>query len=147
MVSRRYQSWVAKRRILCLQCVIFQFLNSRDIITKLPPKESCFCCTLIFPRHFTQILHSGNLFIPLFTSSHLYKFCLSFYLLTNGTRPSCWYFVIFSLLEHLISWPDWPLWLNPQRWCLLQNSRNQGLRQLIWRCQAHSVIFWVEFSL
>ena len=64
------------RRILCLQCVIFQFLNSRDIITKLPPKESCFCCALIFPGHFTQTLHSGNLFIPPFTSSHLYKFCL-----------------------------------------------------------------------
>ena len=42
------------RRILCLQCVIFQFLNSRDIITKLPPQESCFCCTLIFSGHFTQ---------------------------------------------------------------------------------------------
>ena len=52
-------------------------------------------------------------------------------LLTNGTRPSCWYLLIFSLLLHPTPPPSPPS--NWQRWCLVQNSLNQGFLQLTWQ--------------
>ena len=49
-------------------------------------------------------------------------------LLTKGTRPSCWYLVMFSSLLQASPVPA-SLSPNSQRWCFLQNSLNQGFLQ------------------
>ena len=49
-------------------------------------------------------------------------------LLTKGTRPSCWYLVMFSILLQASPVPA-NLSPNSQRWCFRQNSLNQGFLQ------------------